>query len=140
STLTIYLGLELMSLSLYALVALRRDSLNSAEAAMKYFILGSLASGVLLYGISLIYGATGAIHLAAIMQSLQSGEAELTVLLLGLVFVVSGIAFKFGAVPFHMWVPDVYQGAPTAVALTIGSAPKFAVMAMALRFLIEGLS
>ncbi|NLA50841.1 MAG: NADH-quinone oxidoreductase subunit NuoN [Alcaligenaceae bacterium] len=139
STLTIYLGLELMSLSLYALVALRRDSLSSAEAAMKYFILGSLASGILLYGISLIYGATGAIHLADIMQSLQSGEAELTVLLLGLVFVVSGIAFKFGAVPFHMWVPDVYQGAPTAVALTIGAAPKFAVMAMALRFLIEGL-
>ncbi len=139
STLTIYLGLELMSLSLYALVALRRDSLSSAEAAMKYFILGSLASGILLYGISLIYGATGAIHLAEITQSLQSGDAELTVLLLGLVFVVSGIAFKFGAVPFHMWVPDVYQGAPTAVALTIGSAPKFAVMAITLRFLIEGL-
>ena len=139
STLTIYLGLELMSLSLYALVALRRDSLNSAEAAMKYFILGSLASGIMLYGISLIYGATGEIHLASIMQSLQSGEAHLTVLLLGLVFVVSGIAFKLGAVPFHMWVPDVYQGAGKAVALTIGSAPKLAALAMTLRFLVEGL-
>lgn len=140
STLTIYLGLELMSLSLYALVALRRDSLSSAEAAMKYFILGSLASGIMLYGISLIYGATGAIHLATIMQVLQSGEAQLSVLLLGLVFVVSGIAFKLGAVPFHMWVPDVYQGAPTAVALTIGSAPKLAALAMTLRVLIETLN
>lgn len=140
STLTIYLGLELMSLSLYALVALRRDSLSSAEAAMKYFILGSLASGVMLYGISLLYGATGSIHLADITQSIQSGEAQLTVLSLGLVFVVSGIAFKLGAVPFHMWVPDVYQGAPTAVALTIGSAPKLAAIAMTLRFLVEGLS
>lgn len=140
STLTIYLGLELMSLSLYALVALRRDSLSSAEAAMKYFILGSLASGIMLYGISLIYGATGAIHLATIMQVLQSGEAQLSVLLLGLVFVVSGIAFKLGAVPFHMWVPDVYQGAPTAVALTIGSAPKLAALAMTLRILIETLN
>ena len=140
STLTIYLGLELMSLSLYALVALRRDLLSSAEAAMKYFILGSLASGIMLYGISLIYGATGAIHLATIMQVLQSGEAQLSVLLLGLVFVVSGIAFKLGAVPFHMWVPDVYQGAPTAVALTIGSAPKLAALAMTLRVLIETLN
>lgn len=139
STLTIYLGLELMSLSLYALVALRRDSLSSAEAAMKYFILGSMASGLLLYGISLVYGATGTIHLATIMQSIQSGEAHMTVLMLGLVFVVAGIAFKLGAVPFHMWVPDVYQGAPTAVALTIGSAPKLAALAMTLRFLVEGL-
>ncbi len=137
SMLTIYLGLELMSLALYALVAVRRDHLGSIESAMKYYILGSLASGFMLYGISMVYGATGYVNLADVAQALHSGKYEQMAFVLGVVFVVGGIAFKLGAVPFHMWIPDVYQGAPTAVTLTIAAAPKLAAFAMALRLLVE---
>lgn len=140
SMLTIYLGLELMSLALYALVAVRRDHLGSIESSMKYYVLGSLASGFLLYGISMIYGATGYITLAGVASVLSSGAYNQMALMLGAVFVVCGIAFKLGAVPFHMWIPDVYQGAPTAVTLTIGAAPKLAALAMTLRLLIEGMN
>lgn len=136
---SLYLGLELLSLSLYALVALDRDNPRSTEAAMKYFILGSLASGLLLYGMSMIYGATGTLEIAGIAQALHLGVANETVLIFGLVFLVAGIAFKFGAVPFHMWVPDVYQGAPTAVTLFIATVPKLAAFALALRLLVYGL-
>ncbi|MEW6022651.1 MAG: NADH-quinone oxidoreductase subunit NuoN [Pseudomonadota bacterium] len=138
SMLSIYLGLELMSLSLYALVALRRDHSTSTEAAMKYFILGALASGFLLYGISMIYGATGSLDVNQIAARAASG-ANSTILVFGLVFVVAGMAFKLGAVPFHMWAPDVYQGAPTAVTLLLGGAPKLAAFAMLMRVLVEGL-
>ncbi len=137
--LSIYLGLELMSLSLYALVALDRDSPKATEAAMKYFILGALASGLLLYGMSMVYGATGTLEIGGVAQALHLGVANKTVLVFGLVFIVSGIAFKLGAVPFHMWVPDVYQGAPTPITLLIASAPKLAAFAMALRMLVYGL-
>jgi len=136
--LPIYLGLELMSLSLYALVALRRDHAISTEASMKYFILGSLASGFMLYGISMIYGATGSLDLTTIAQRAAS-TGNHTILVFGLVFLVAGMAFKLGAVPFHMWVPDVYQGSPTAVTLLLGAAPKLASFAMMLRILVEGL-
>ena len=136
---TIYLGLELLSLSLYALVALERDSVKGTEAAMKYFVLGSLASGLLLYGMSMVYGATGTLEIGGISQALSHGVANKTVLVFGLVFLVSGIAFKLGAVPFHMWVPDVYQGASTPVTLFIGSAPKLAAFAMTMRLLVYGL-
>jgi NADH-quinone oxidoreductase subunit N len=138
SMLSIYLGLELMSLALYALVALRRDHATSTEASMKYFILGSLASGFMLYGISMIYGATGSLNLPDIAASAASG-ANRTMLVFGLVFLVAGMAFKLGAVPFHMWVPDVYQGSPTAVTLLLGGAPKLASFAMLIRILVEGL-
>jgi len=138
SMLSIYLGLELMSLSLYALVALRRDHATSTEASMKYFILGSLASGFMLYGISMIYGATGALNLPEIAAAAATG-ANSTILVFGLVFLVAGMAFKLGAVPFHMWVPDVYQGSPTAVTLLLGGAPKLASFAMVIRILVEGL-
>ncbi|HBI70333.1 MAG TPA: NADH-quinone oxidoreductase subunit NuoN [Massilia sp.] len=138
SMLSIYLGLELMSLSLYALVALRRDHSTSTEAAMKYFILGALASGFMLYGISMIYGATGSLDVNEIAARAASG-ANSTILVFGLVFVVAGMAFKLGAVPFHMWAPDVYQGAPTAVTLLLGGAPKLAAFAMLMRVLVEGL-
>ncbi|MGJ9417417.1 NADH-quinone oxidoreductase subunit NuoN [Massilia sp. CMS3.1] len=138
SMLSIYLGLELMSLALYALVALRRDHATSTEASMKYFILGSLASGFMLYGISMIYGATGSLNLPDIAAS-AAGGANRTMLVFGLVFLVAGMAFKLGAVPFHMWVPDVYQGSPTAVTLLLGAAPKLASFAMVLRILVEGL-
>jgi NADH-quinone oxidoreductase subunit N len=138
SMLSIYLGLELMSLALYALVALRRDHATSTEASMKYFILGSLASGFMLYGISMIYGATGSLNLPDIAASAASG-ANRTMLVFGLVFLVAGMAFKLGAVPFHMWVPDVYQGSPTAVTLLLGGAPKLASFAMVIRILVEGL-
>lgn len=137
--LSIYLGLELMSLSLYALVALRRSSGISTEAAMKFFILGALSSGFLLYGMSMLYGATGSLDIIEVANATASGLVNRTVLVFGLVFVVAGLAFKLGVVPFHMWVPDVYQGAPTAVTLLIGGAPKLAGFAMVMRLLVEGL-
>ena len=141
--LVIYLGLELLTLSSYALVALRRDDVKATEAAMKYFVLGALASGFLLYGLSMVYGATGSLSLPEVMQAIAGGEATLKgsqqVLILGLVFVVAGLAFKLGAVPFHMWVPDVYEGAPSVVALLIGGAPKLAAFAIVIRLLVEGL-
>ncbi|MBI5862469.1 MAG: NADH-quinone oxidoreductase subunit NuoN [Rhodocyclales bacterium] len=139
SFLTLYLGLELMSLSLYALVAIDRDSPRATEAAMKYFVLGAMASGLLLYGMSMIYGATGTLEIGGIAQALLQGQTDKTILIFGLVFIVAGIAFKLGVVPFHMWIPDVYHGAPTAVTLFIGSAPKLAAYAMALRLLVYGL-
>jgi len=137
--LTIYLGLELMSLSLYGLVAIDRDNPRGTEAAMKYFVLGALASGLLLYGMSMIYGATGSLELAGVAQALYQGNTEKAVLVFGLVFLVAGVAFKLGLVPFHMWIPDVYHGAPTVVTMFIGSAPKLAAFAMALRLLVYGL-
>ncbi len=137
--LTLYLGLELMSLSLYALVALQRDDVSRSEAAMKYFVLSALASGILLYGMSMIYGATGMLRIDFVAQAM-AGELENPVLLIfGLVFVVSAIAFKLGAVPYHMWVPDVYQGAPTAITMLIGTAPEFAAFALLLRLLAGAL-
>ncbi len=136
---TLYLGLELLSLSLYAMVALQRDSAVATEAAMKYFILGALASGLLLYGMSMLYGATGTLDVRAITGAIQEGTANNALLVFGLVFVVSGLAFKLGAVPFHMWVPDVYQGAPTAMTMLIGTAPKLAAFAFVMRILVEGL-
>jgi NADH-quinone oxidoreductase subunit N len=136
---TIYLGLELLSLSLYAMVAMNRDSVASSEAAMKYFVLGALASGLLLYGMSMIYGATGTLEITGIAQRLMGGGANKTVLAFGLVFLVSGLAFKLGVVPFHMWIPDVYHGAPTSVTLFIGSAPKLAAFAIVMRLLVNGL-
>ena len=139
SFLTLYLGLELMSLSLYGMVAIDRDSARATEAAMKYFVLGALASGLLLYGMSMIYGATGTLELGGVAQALQAGAANKGVMLFGLVFLVAGIAFKLGVVPFHMWIPDVYHGAPTAVTLFISTAPKLAAFAMALRLLVSGM-
>jgi len=136
--LTAYLGLELLALSMYALVAFDRDSIKGAEAAMKYFVLGALASGMLLYGISMLYGATGSLNFPEVAAAIASGNLDETVLVFGLVFVVIGVAFKFGAVPFHMWVPDVYHGAPTAVTLFLGSAPKIAAFALAIRLLVDG--
>ncbi|CAB3878429.1 NADH-quinone oxidoreductase subunit N [Achromobacter aegrifaciens] len=136
---SIYLGLELMSLALYALIALRRDNVVATEAAMKYFVLGALASGFLLYGMSMIYGATGHLDLAEVSKVIAAGKAEKLALVFGIVFLVSGLAFKLGAVPFHMWVPDVYQGSPTAVTLILGGAPKLAAFAITLRLLIDGL-
>ena len=137
--LSMYIGLEIMSLSLYALVALQRDSATATEAAMKYFILGALASGLLLYGMSMLYGATGTLDVAGVSTAISNGVANPNLLVFGLVFVVAGLAFKVGAVPFHMWVPDVYQGAPTAVVMLIGSAPKLAAFAFFMRLLVEGL-
>ncbi|MBW0171343.1 MAG: NADH-quinone oxidoreductase subunit NuoN [Hydrogenophaga sp.] len=141
--LVIYLGLELLTLSSYALVALRRDDLQATEAAMKYFVLGALASGFLLYGLSMVYGATGSLDVGEVLKAIAGGQATLKgsaqVLTLGLVFVVAGLAFKLGVVPFHMWVPDVYQGAPTAITLMIGGAPKLAAFAIVIRLLVEGL-
>jgi NADH-quinone oxidoreductase subunit N len=137
--LTIYLGLELMSLSLYALVALRRDNVQATEAAMKYFVLGAMASGFLLYGMSMMYGATGTLELTEVLRFVITGNADNYVLVFGLVFVVAGLAFKLGAVPFHMWAPDVYQGSPTAVTMLLGAAPKLATFAITFRLLVEGL-
>ncbi|MGY6588835.1 MAG: NADH-quinone oxidoreductase subunit NuoN [Wenzhouxiangella sp.] len=136
---TVYLGLELLALSTYALVALDRDSRFGSEAAMKYFILGSLASGMLLYGMSLIYGAAGSLDLAEISLALAVGAGDSMLLTFGLVFLVIGIAFKLGAVPFHMWVPDVYHGAPLAITLFIATVPKLAGLALAIRLLDNGL-
>jgi NADH-quinone oxidoreductase subunit N len=137
--LTLYLGLELLSLSLYAMIALQRDSATATEAAMKYFVLGALASGMLLYGMSMLYGATGSLDLARMAQVIAGDSADRTVLAFALVFVVAGLGFKLSAVPFHMWVPDVYHGAPTAVTLLIGSAPKLAAFAFTMRLLVTGL-
>jgi NADH-quinone oxidoreductase subunit N len=137
--LTLYLGLELLSLSLYAMVALQRDSATATEAAMKYFVLGALASGLLLYGMSMIYGATGTLQITQVAEAIGGGGPSRTVLALGLVFVVAGLAFKLGVVPFHMWIPDVYHGAPTAMTLFIGSAPKLAAFAFFMRMLGEAL-
>ena len=143
--LTLYLGLELLSLSLYSMVALQRDSATATEAAMKYFVLGALASGMLLYGMSMVYGATGGyglpptLRIAEVAKHIADGKANVSLAVFGIVFIVAGLGFKLGAVPFHMWVPDVYQGAPTAVAIFIGSAPKLAAFALILRILAEAL-
>lgn len=137
--LSMYIGLELMTLSLYAMVALQRDSAVATEAAMKYFILGALASGLLLYGMSMLYGATGTLDVNAVSAAIKHGVANPNLLVFGLVFVVAGLAFKLGAVPFHMWVPDVYHGAPTAVVMLIGSAPKLAAFAFVMRMLADGM-
>ncbi|MEK7262096.1 MAG: NADH-quinone oxidoreductase subunit N, partial [Pseudomonadota bacterium] len=137
--LTLYLGLELLSLSLYAMVAFQRDSSQATEAAMKYFVLGAIASGLLLYGLSMLYGATGSLEIVAVRQAIAGMSSDNIILIFGLVFVISGLAFKLGAVPFHMWVPDVYHGAPTVVTLYISSAPKIAVFALVMRLLVGGL-
>ena len=137
--LVIYMGLELLTLSSYALVALRRDNSLATEAAMKYFVLGAMASGFLLYGMSMMYGATGSLDVNQVAQAIASGQIRHQVLVFGLVFIVAGLAFKLGVVPFHMWLPDVYQGAPTAVTLLIGAAPKLAAFAIMIRLLVEGL-
>lgn len=137
--LVIYMGLELLTLSSYALVALRRDHATATEAAMKYFVLGAMASGFLLYGMSMLYGATGSLDVAAVFDAIHSGQIRHQVLVFGLVFVVAGLAFKLGVVPFHMWIPDVYQGAPTAATLMIGGAPKLAAFAITMRLLVEGM-
>ncbi len=138
SLLTIYMGLELLSLSMYAMVAMQRDSSVAAEAAMKYFILGAMASAMLLYGMSMIYGVTGTLDLAEVSTAVE-GKGSQLILIFGLVFMMVGVAFKLGAVPFHMWVPDVYHGAPTAVTLYISTAPKLAAFAMLMRLLVDGL-
>ena len=137
--LVIYMGLELLTLSSYALVALRRDDAVATEAAMKYFVLGALASGFLLYGLSMMYGATGSLDVSQVFAAINTGQIKHQVLVFGLVFVVAGLAFKLGAVPFHMWIPDVYQGAPTAVTLLVAGAPKLAAFAIFIRLLVEGM-
>src|SRR5260364_246855 len=137
--LTLYLGLELMSLPLIAMIALRQDPTHSLEAAIKYYVLSALASGVLLYGTSMIYGATGALGLGEVSHALMRGHINTTILLFGVVFVIAGVAFKLGVAPFHMWIPDIYQGAPTALTLLIGGAPKAAAFAWSLRILASGL-
>lgn len=136
--LSLYLGLELLSLSLYTLVALNRNSDTAVEAAMKYFVLGAVASGMLLYGMSMIYGVTGSLDLAAISAAIQGMQSDDVMLMLGLVFIVVGLGFKLGVVPFHMWIPDIYQGAPTSVVLFIATAPKLAAFAMVIRLLVDG--
>lgn len=137
--LLLYLGLELLTLSSYALVALRRDNAVASEAAMKYFVLGAMASGFLLYGLSMMYGATGSLDINEVFKAIASRKVNHQVLVFGLVFIVAGLAFKVGAAPFHMWVPDVYQGAPTSVTLLIGAAPELAAFAIIIRLLVEGL-
>lgn len=139
SLLSVYLGLELLSLSMYAMVAMQRNSSSASEAAMKYFVLGALASGMLLYGISMIYGLTGSLDLVTIAEKINVDEVNRAYLVYGMIFLIIGIAFKLGAAPFHMWVPDVYQGAPTSVTLFISTAPKLAAFAMAMRVLVDGL-
>ncbi|MEZ0232260.1 MAG: NADH-quinone oxidoreductase subunit NuoN [Methylophilaceae bacterium] len=137
--LTLYMGLELLSLSLYALVALDRDNPRATEAAIKYFVLGALASGMLLYGMSMFYGVTGSLNVSDVTQALLVGVPSHAVMVLGLVFVVAGLAFKLGAVPFQMWIPDVYHGSPTAVTIFIGTVTKLAAFAFVIRLLIQGL-
>ncbi len=137
--LTLYVGLELLSLSLYALVALDRDNARATEAAMKYFVLGALASGMLLYGMSMIYGMTGSLNIADINTALLDSGQYRNVLILGLVFIVAGLAFKLGAVPFQMWVPDVYEGSPTAITILISSVPKLAAFVFVIRLLVQAL-
>ncbi|MEE9352394.1 MAG: NADH-quinone oxidoreductase subunit NuoN [Thiotrichaceae bacterium] len=138
--LVVYLGLELLSLSLYALVAFRRDDGKSSEAAMKYFVLGAIASGMLLYGMSILYGLSGAIDFKGVGSYVASQDIMSNVVLLfGLTFIIVGLGFKFGVAPFHMWVPDVYQGAPTPITMFLGSAPKIAAFAMAMRLLVGGM-
>jgi NADH-quinone oxidoreductase subunit N len=137
--LVIYMGLELLTLASYALVALRRDNATATEAAMKYFVLGAMASGFLLYGMSMLYGATGSLDINVIFKEINSGYVDHRVLVFGLVFIVAGLAFKLGVVPFHMWIPDVYQGAPTAITLLIGGAPKLAAFGITMRLLVEGM-
>ena len=137
--LVLYMGLELLTLSSYALVALRRDDGVASEAAMKYFVLGAMASGFLLYGLSMMYGATGSLDVNTVFKAIATGQIKHQVLVFGLVFVVAGLAFKLGVVPFHMWIPDVYQGAPTAVTLLIAGAPKLAAFAIVIRLLVEGM-
>lgn len=137
--LVIYMGIELLTLSSYALVALRRDHSVAVEAAMKYFVLGALASGFLLYGMSMLYGATGSLNLHEVFAAINTGKVDHRILVFGLVFIVAGLAFKLGVVPFHMWIPDVYQGAPTVVTLLVGGAPKLAAFAVFIRILVEGL-
>jgi NADH-quinone oxidoreductase subunit N len=137
--LTLYLGLELMALSQYAMVALERDSAKATEASMKYFVLGALSSGLLLYGLSVLYGATGSLELTRVAASVESGSANMTLAAFGLVFVVAGIAFKLGAAPFHMWIPDVYHGAATPATIIIGAAPKLAAFVFIMRLLANGL-
>ena len=137
--LTLYLGLELMALPTYALVAMRHSNEKSVEAAIKYFILGALASGFLLYGMSMLYGVTGSLDLIEIFRTVADPRVNHLVMAFGLVFIVSGLAFKLGVVPFHMWVPDVYQGAPTAVTLIIAAAPKLAAFALLFRLLVNTL-
>lgn len=136
--LTVYLGLELMSLSTYSLIAMNRDSARSTEAAMKYFVLGALASGLLLYGMSMMYGATGTLEINGVLQALAMGQANGVILVFGLVFLVAGLAFKLSVVPFHMWAPDVYDGSPTPMTLFIATAPKLAAFAMTVRLLVFG--
>ncbi|RMF94968.1 MAG: NADH-quinone oxidoreductase subunit NuoN [Gammaproteobacteria bacterium] len=140
SLLTMYLGLEMLSLALYALVAFNRDSPVAAEAAMKYFVLGAIASGCLLYGISIVYGITGTVQFAALAKALETLPADDLTLLAGMALIIVGVAFKFGAVPFHMWLPDVYQGAPLPVTLFVGTVPKLAAFALLLRVLVEGMA
>lgn len=135
----IYMGIELLTLSSYAMVALRRDHVLSTEAAMKYFVLGALASGLLLYGMSMLYGATGSLDLGQVLKAISGGQIDHQILIFGLVFLVAGLAFKLGVVPFHMWIPDVYQGAPTVVTLMVAGAPKLAAFAVFIRLLVEGL-
>ena len=141
SMLSVYLGLELLSLSLYSMIAMHKDSIIASEAAMKYFVLGALASGMLLYGISMLYGVTGVLDMQGIASyvSANSDQNSNLLMVFGMVFIIIGIAFKLGAVPFHMWVPDIYEGSPTAVTLFISTAPKIAAFAMAIRFLSDGL-
>ncbi|WPE18329.1 NADH-quinone oxidoreductase subunit NuoN [Candidatus Thioglobus autotrophicus] len=142
SLLTLYLGLEILSLSLYTLIAIARERAGAVEAALKYFVLGAIASGLLLYGMSMIYGISGSINITDIANfatSANLASRETLILNFGLVFLVIGIAFKLGAVPFHMWVPDVYQGAPTSVTLFLSTVPKIAAVAMLVRILVDGL-
>lgn len=136
---TLFVGLEIMSLAMYAMIAMQRDSSKATEAAMKYFVLGALATGLLLYGLSMIYGATGSLTIPDVKAVVESGKADAVVLAFGVVFIVIGLGFKLGAVPFHMWVPDVYHGSPTAVTLFIASAPKIAAFAIVYRLLVDGL-